>query len=193
MNEAGPAIDARGVGKRFGDVRAVDGLDLRVDAGHVHGLVGPNGAGKTTFLRILFGLVRRDEGEIEVLGAELPPTRTGTMPGIGGFVEEPRFYPYLSARRNLEVLTELDGRGRGEVETLLQTVGLEDRAGRKVGGFSSGMRQRLGLASALARSPRLLLLDEPAVGLDPSAARHVELLLRRHAAEGTTEAVVAMR
>ncbi len=186
MPDAHPAIDATGLVKRFGDVRALEGFDMRVDAGQVHGLVGPNGAGKTTFLRVLFGLVSPDEGSVSLLGRERTGGTEAGMDGVAGFVEEPRFYPYLTARRNLELLADLDGVDRGSVDDVLGAVRLTDRADRKVGGFSSGMRQRLGLAAALLRSPRLLLLDEPTVGLDPAGAREVQLLVRGLAADGGT-------
>jgi ABC-2 type transport system ATP-binding protein len=179
MPDPTPAVDAHGLVKRFGDVRALDGFDLLVDAGQVHGLVGPNGAGKTTFLRVLFGLVAPDEGSFTLLGG-------GALDGVGGFVEEPRCYPYLTARRNLELLAALDGAGGDDVDAALEAVHLTERADRKVGGFSSGMRQRLGLAAALLRSPRLLLLDEPTIGLDPAGAREVQTLVRGLAAEGGT-------
>jgi ABC-2 type transport system ATP-binding protein len=186
MPEHPPAIDARGLVKRFDTVRALDGFDIRVAAGEVHGLVGPNGAGKTTFLRVLFGLVAPDEGSIALLGGDPTDAGGATMDGVAGFVEEPRFYGFLTARRNLELLADLDGVGRDRVDDALAAVRLSDRADRKVGGFSSGMRQRLGLAAALLRSPRLLLVDEPTVGLDPSGAREVQLLVRGLAADGGT-------
>jgi ABC-2 type transport system ATP-binding protein len=183
------AIDARGLVKRFGDVRALDGFDLSVETGQVRGLVGPNGAGKTTLLRILFGLVAPDEGSIDVLGQDLAASRTGTIDGVGGFVEEPRFYPYLSAQRNLELLADLDGGDRGRVQDVLDLVGLTDRAGRKVGGFSSGTRQRLGLAASLLRSPRVLLLDEPTVGLDPTGVGEIVQLVKALKAERVTAVI----
>jgi ABC-2 type transport system ATP-binding protein len=187
---AGTAIDAVGLVKRFGEVRALDGLDIHVDEGHIHGVVGPNGAGKTTLLRILFGLVARDEGSLTLLGREVDAREAAsTTSGVGGFVEEPRFYPYLSARRNLELLSELDGGDPRRVDEVLDVVRLTDRAKRKVGGFSSGMRQRLGLAASLLRAPRLLLLDEPTVGLDPSGVREVLEVITRSAAEGVTTLV----
>src|SRR5437867_996510 len=185
MPDTGTAIDTRSLVKSFGDVRALDSLDMRVEGGQVHGLVGPNGAGKTTLLRILFGLVAPDGGSISLLGSEWS-AQGSTMHGVSGFVEEPRFYPYLSARRNLELLAELDGGDREQIDAVLDLVRLADRAGRKVGGFSSGMRQRLGLAASLLRSPLVLLLDEPTVGLDPSGVREVQMLLRNLAEDGVT-------
>jgi len=183
------ALDVRGLQKTFGDVRAIDELDLQVDAGRVHGLVGPNGAGKTTLLRIVFGLVAPDAGTVTVLGSDVAEAGEGSTDGVGGFVEEPRFYPYLTARRNLELMADLDGGGDGHIDDVLRTVRLDDRADRKVGGFSSGMRQRLGLAASLLRSPRLLLLDEPTVGLDPSGARDMLAIVQTLAADGVTVVV----
>jgi ABC-2 type transport system ATP-binding protein len=186
LTDSSTAIEARGLVKHFGEVRAIDRLDIHVEGGAIHGLVGPNGAGKTTLLRILFGLVRPDEGSIVVLGRERDATEAERMREVGGFVEEPRFYPYLTATRNLELMADLDGGGRERVGEVLELVRLEDRAGRKVGGFSSGMRQRLGLAASLLRRPRLLLLDEPTVGLDPIGVREMLRLVRTLAAEGVT-------
>ena len=180
------ALDVHGLQKAFGDVRAIDGLDLQVDTGEVHGLVGPNGAGKTTLLRIVFGLVAADAGDVSVLGRALDDAGEGSADGVGGFVEEPRFYPYLTARRNLELMADLDGGGGERIEDVLSTVRLEDRADRKLGGFSSGMRQRLGLAASLLRRPRLLLLDEPTVGLDPTGARGMLTIVKTLASEGVT-------
>ena len=183
------ALDVRDLQKTFGDVRAIDGLDLRVDAGEVHGLVGPNGAGKTTVLRIVFGLVAPDAGTVTVLDTDVAEAGEGSADGVGGFVEEPRFYPYLTARRNLELMADLDGGGDERIDDVLANVRLDDRADRKVGGFSSGMRQRLGLAASLLRSPRLLLLDEPTVGLDPSGARDMLAIVQALAADGVTVVV----
>jgi len=180
------AVQARGLVKRFGAVHAVEDVDLRVEPGEVRGLLGPNGAGKTTLLRMLFGLVRPDAGAVRLLDEEMGDVDSRLPDGVGGFVEDPRFYPYLSARRNLKLLAELDRVGAPiRIDEALEVVGLAGGAERKVGGFSTGMRQRLGLAAALVRGPRLLLLDEPTTGLDPSGAREMRALLRTLAREGT--------
>jgi len=174
-------VIASGLTKSYDGIRALDAVGLRVEEGEIHGLLGPNGAGKTTLLRVLLGLIAPDEGTVELFGRAGP----AGLEGIAGFVEEPSFYPYLSARANLEVLAELDGAGaRERIGGSLALAGLADRAEDRVGGYSSGMRQRLGIAAALMREPRLLLLDEPTTGLDPEGAREVGALLRRLAGEG---------
>src|SRR4051795_4866382 len=183
------ALGVRNLQKVFGDVRAIDGLDVDVAAGKVHGLVGPNGAGKTTLLRILFGLVAPDAGRLTLLGREIDDVGERSADGVGGFVEEPRFYPYLTARRNLEFMADLDGGGDERIDEVLSTVRLADRADRKAGGFSSGMRQRLGLAASLLHRPQLLLLDEPAIGLDPAGARDMLSIVKTLAADGVTVVV----
>jgi ABC-2 type transport system ATP-binding protein len=169
------AVRARSVIKRFDTTVALDGVDLTVAEGEVRGLLGPNGAGKTTLLRILLGLVRPDAGSLELLPREQ----------LAGFVEDPSFYPYLSGRVNLELLTELDrGRTPVSVDEALGRVGLARRGADRVSGYSTGMRQRLGIAACLLRGPRLLLLDEPTAGLDPGGVRDIGHLVRELAAEG---------
>ncbi|MYZ35405.1 MULTISPECIES: ABC transporter ATP-binding protein [unclassified Streptomyces] len=181
------AIRARGITKTFDDVVALDGVDLDVTAGQIHGLVGPNGAGKTTLLGLLLGLAVADAGRLEILGT--PVGRALAAPdGVAGFVDGPGLYPSLTARQNLAALAALRGyeaRAAG-VDDALDQVGLTAVADDKTRGFSLGMRQRLGLAAALLTRPRLLVLDEPSNGLDPAGKRHVHRVLTRLAAEGVS-------
>ena len=183
---SGPPARAVGLVKHYERAIAVDGVDLEIRGGEIHGLLGPNGAGKTTLLRMLFGLVAPDAGSIELFGRPLRASDNDPLEGVAGFVEEPAFYPALSATVNLELLAELDGAGaRRRVAAVLDQVGLGRHVRDRVGCYSTGMRQRLGIAAALLRSPRLLLLDEPTSGLDPAGAREVAALLRDLSAQGT--------
>ncbi|MCX4578396.1 ATP-binding cassette domain-containing protein [Streptomyces sp. NBC_01571] len=182
-----PAIRAREITKSFGDVVALDGIDLDVTQGQIHGLVGPNGAGKTTLLGLLLGLAVAEGGRLEILGT--PVGRALAAPeGVAGFVDGPGLYPSLTARQNLAALAALRGREArtAGIDDVLDQVGLTDVADDRVRGFSLGMRQRLGLAAALLTKPRLLLLDEPSNGLDPAGKKHVHGVLARLAAEGTS-------
>ena len=184
--ETVPAVRARRITKCFGEVVALDGIDLDVPQGQIHGLVGPNGAGKTTLLGLLLGLAIADDGRLEILG--MPVGRALDAPdGVAGFVDGPGLYPSLTARQNLAALVNLrghDARTAG-IADVLHEVGLTDVADDRVRGFSLGMRQRLGLAAALLTKPRLLVLDEPANGLDPAGKKHVHGVLARLAADGT--------
>jgi len=187
MTEAGFAVEALGVTKWFGETTALDQVDFRVGPGVVQGLLGPNGAGKTTLLSALFGLVLPDEGSVRLFGRTRAEAGPGWLDGVGGFVETPRFYPYLSGRRNLAVLAGLDGGDAADlVDAALDRVGLADAARRKVRGYSLGMRQRLGLAAAMIRRPRLLILDEPANGMDPAGIRDLRTALRHLARDGVS-------
>jgi len=183
----GPApVEVRGLVKRYGELTAVAGVDLTVEAGDVYGYLGPNGAGKTTCLRMMLGLIRPTEGTVRLFGRD-PLESVHALDGVAGFVEAPTFYPYLNGRRNLELLASFDGDdARGRIDEALETVELADRAKDRVGGYSHGMRQRLGIAAALLRDPQLLLLDEPATGLDPAGMRDMRLLIRRLADQGMT-------
>jgi ABC-2 type transport system ATP-binding protein len=182
-----PPVRARGLVKRYQEVLAVDRVELNVQTGDVYGFLGPNGAGKTTTLRMALGLISPTEGSVELFGRD--PMREGAraLEGVAGFVEAPRFYPYLTGRKNLELLAALDGDGAAaRIEEVLDVVDLAPRAKHRVGGYSHGMRQRLGIAAALLRRPRLLILDEPATGLDPAGMRDMRELIRRLAGEGIT-------
>jgi ABC-type multidrug transport system ATPase subunit len=187
-------IRTEGLTKRFGRLLAVDGLDLDVREGDLFGFLGPNGSGKTTTVRMLLGLVFATSGRIEVLGRPMPGAAREVLPQVGSLVEGPGFYPNLSGRANL---TLFDAAGpqpsldpprerRRRVADALAQVGLDGVGRRPVKAWSTGMRQRLGLAAALLRAPRLLILDEPTNGLDPHGMREVRDLLVELVAGGTT-------
>ncbi|HET9759137.1 MAG TPA: ATP-binding cassette domain-containing protein [Nocardioidaceae bacterium] len=182
-------IATRGLTKRYGPVLAVDGIDLDVRAGDVYGFLGANGSGKTTTVRILLGLVLATSGEAEVLGARMPRSAKRVLPQVGTLVEGPAAYPHLSGRANLALFDALGSARRGRrarVDDVLERVGLGLAGDRRVRGYSLGMRQRLGLAAALLRAPRLLVLDEPTNGLDPQGIREMRDLLLGLNHEGTT-------
>jgi ABC-2 type transport system ATP-binding protein len=181
------AVGVRGLTKRFGETVAVDHLDLTVHEGEVFGFLGPNGAGKTTTLRMILGLIYASEGEIDVLGRRMPRERREALRHVGGFVETPAFYHNMSARRNLRLLGRLNGvRSERRIEEVLDTVGLLQRADSKVGDYSQGMKQRLGIANALLHRPSLIILDEPTSGLDPQGMKGVRELIGGLAADGVT-------
>lgn len=200
-DEATPAIRTRGLTKRFGRVRAVDDLDLLVRPGDRYGFLGPNGSGKTTTVRMLLGLVHATSGEIEMLGHRVPKESASALTGVGALVEGPAAYPHLSARANLRLLDAAGPRVGGDplapdtgsrrtrrarVDNVLEEVGLAGVGRKPVRAYSLGMRQRLGLAAALLRGPRLLVLDEPTNGLDPRGIAEIRDLLLRLNAQGTT-------
>ncbi|MCW2585168.1 MAG: ABC-type multidrug transport system, ATPase component, partial [Frankiales bacterium] len=166
--------------------KALDGLDLHVAEGGVHGFLGPNGSGKTTTIRALLGLVRADSGELRLLGRPVPRDLPQVVGGVGALVETPLFFPTFSGRLNLQLLAETAGVSRVRVEECLELVDLQDRAEDRFKGYSLGMKQRLGIAAALLKSPRLLVLDEPSNGLDPAGIRDVRELIRRLGADGST-------
>jgi len=182
------ALEAIGVSKSYSAREALCDVDLIARRGEVHGLLGPNGAGKTTLLRVLLGLVRMDAGRVQLLGRDLESAGDALPEGVAGLVDVPAFYPYMSARKNLTLLARLDGTTRAAharaIDAALEQTGLKGHADTKVAGYSTGMRQRLGLAAALLRSPRLLLLDEPTSSLDPLSARDIRALARQLASEG---------
>ncbi len=179
-------IEVRGLCKRYGELVAVDDVDLSVEPGDVFGYLGPNGAGKTTSLRMMLGLIAPSAGSVRLFGRD-PQVSIKALEGVAGFVEAPSFYPYLNGRTNLDLFAALDGNGaEGRIEEALEIVGLSDRAKDRVGTYSHGMRQRLGIAASLLRKPRLLLLDEPATGLDPGGMRDMRDLIRNLSGQGMT-------
>jgi ABC-2 type transport system ATP-binding protein len=186
VSEDAPLV-ARGLVKRYGDLLAVDNVDLTVERGDVFGFLGPNGAGKTTSLRMMLGLIRPTAGRVELFGRDPLADGARALSGVAGFVEGPRFYPYLSGRRNLRLLADFDGgKPESRIDEVLDVVELRDRAKDRVGGYSHGMRQRLGIAASLLRDPQLLLLDEPTTGLDPAGMRDMRELIKQLAAQGIT-------
>ncbi len=186
-----PVIEVEGLRKEYRRLRApstlaVDGLDLAVPEGGVFGFLGPNGAGKTTTIRCLLGLVRPSSGRCRLLGADSNGELHTVIGRTGAIVETPLLFLGFSGRRNLELLARTQGIGRGRVTEVLELVGLADRASHRVKTYSLGMRQRLGLGAALLKDPEVLILDEPANGLDPGGIKEIRELLRRLGREGRT-------
>jgi ABC-type multidrug transport system ATPase subunit len=184
-------IRTRALTKRFGAVVAVDGVDLQVREGDRYGFLGPNGSGKTTLVRMLLGLVYATSGDIEIMGRPIPRRAAEVLPEVGSLIEAPAAYGHLSGRRNLSLMDAAGPGGgrrhrRRRIEEALRQVGLGGIDSRPVRAYSLGMRQRLGLAAALLRAPRLLILDEPTNGLDPQGIREIRELLRSLNEAGTT-------
>ena len=180
-------LSTHGLTKQFGSLRAVDGLDISVCRGDVFGFLGPNGAGKTTVIRLMLGLIFPTAGYAEILGNRVPGQRRQAARHVGGFVEDPTFYPGMSARRNLRVLGSMSGPVTEErIDEVLDIVNLRERGDSKVRGFSHGMKQRLGIAQALIHRPDLIVLDEPTSGLDPRGMKDVRELVRDLGKAGTT-------
>ena len=178
-----PVLAARGLTKRYASgILAVDSVDLRVHPGEVYGFLGPNGAGKTTTMRMLLGLIRPSSGTATVLGHA--PGSAAALAGVGALVESPGFYPYLSGRDNLRVLARYSRTPAYRIGAVLELVDLAGRADDTFSTYSLGMKQRLGVAAALLKDPRLLILDEPTNGLDPAGMAEMRELVRRLGAEG---------
>ena len=191
-----PAVEMHAVSKSYRrrgrpPQQALDGLDLVVESGGVHGFLGPNGSGKTTTIRVLLGLVRADAGDVRLLDRPVPAGLPEVIGSVGALVETPLFFPGFSGRRNLQLLAETAGLPRARVDEALETVDLRERAGDRFTGYSLGMKQRLGIAAALLKHPRLLVLDEPSNGLDPAGIRDVRELIRRLGRDGSTTVLLS--
>ncbi|MGA2037072.1 MAG: ABC transporter ATP-binding protein [Acidimicrobiales bacterium] len=181
------AVEVSGLTKRFGDRTVVDNVELRVRRGIAFGYLGPNGAGKTTLIRMLLGLTPANGGTMRVLGHPVPAERDRALARVGAIVDEPRFHGYLSGRENLRILSAArEPAARDRIDPALQRVGLAERADERVGKYSMGMRQRLGIAACLLADPELLVLDEPMNGLDPAGIIDVRNMIRGFVAEGRT-------
>lgn len=180
-----PVISLNQVTKRFGQNVAVDDVTIDVPRGQCYAWLGPNGCGKTTLIRMMLGLARATSGTIQVRGLSIPGDTQKALSRVGGIVEEPRFYPYLSGRKNLEIWAAHQSRdAHAAIAPSLDRVGLASRADDKVGGYSLGMRQRLGVARALLNDPELLVLDEPTNGLDPAGLQEFRRMIRELVREG---------
>jgi ABC-2 type transport system ATP-binding protein len=187
MASTDPAIRIQGLRKTYGSRIALDSLDLDVPQGAVYGFLGPNGAGKTTTMRVLVGLIRPDAGRVELFGEAYDRSRRRLLHRVGALIEQPAFLPYLSGRDNLRVVGAAGPPvPAARVDEVLDFVGLADRARDRYGAYSQGMRQRLGIAAALLNDPPLLLLDEPANGLDPAGIADLRRTFRDLAAAGKT-------
>jgi ABC-2 type transport system ATP-binding protein len=193
-----PAVQLTAVSKTYrrrgrSPQKALDDLDLLVESGGVHGFLGPNGSGKTTTIRVLLGLVSADSGggEVRLLDRPVPDGLPDVIGGVGALVETPLFFPGFSGRLNLQLLAETAGLSRARVEECLELVDLTDRADDRFKGYSLGMKQRLGIAAALLKAPRLLILDEPSNGLDPAGIRDVRELIRRLGRDGRTTVLLS--
>jgi len=172
------ALTTEGLTKRYGRRVAVDGVDLRVAAGQIFGLIGPNGAGKSTLMKMIFSLVRPSAGRIKIFGIDAIARREVALRQTGAMIESPSFYLNLSGRSNLKLFSALSGGcGKSELEEVVRFVRLQDRIDERVAVYSHGMRQRLGIALALLPRPRLVVLDEPADGLDPAAHQQMHQLI----------------
>ena len=177
-------IEIRGLSKTFGGKTAIDNLNLTVRTGEIYGFLGPNGAGKTTTIRMLLDLVHPDRGTVKLNGFDIRKDFRRAIERVGAVVETPMFYPYLSGYNNLRLIARLHPAiTNSRIAEVLEMVGLSDRAGDKVGIYSLGMRQRLGLARALTNNPQLIILDEPTNGLDPQGMKEVREMISQLALE----------
>ncbi|WP_162055204.1 ABC transporter ATP-binding protein [Pontibacter pamirensis] len=176
-------LDSNNLSKRFGSIQAVDNLSIKVEQGSIYGILGPNGSGKTTTLGMVLDVIRPTSGSFTWFGQAI--TR-GTKQRVGALLETPNFYPYLTARKNMEIVATIKGVSNANINPVLQIVGLEERKHTTFKGFSLGMKQRLAIASALLNNPEVLVLDEPTNGLDPEGIAEIRELILSIASEGKT-------
>lgn len=176
-------LEINGVKKKLGKREIIKGLDLVVKKGEIFGFLGPNGAGKTTTIRMLVGLIAPSEGDIKICGSSIRSKREDALRNVGAVVENPELYKYLSGRENLMQIARIRKVPKEEIEKLIELVGLKDRIHERVGKYSLGMKQRLGLAAALIGNPKLLILDEPTNGLDPSGIMDFRDIVKKAARE----------
>lgn len=181
-----PVIETSGLSKSYGKTLAVDGLDITVERGQVFGFLGPNGAGKTTTIGMLMGIITPTEGSFRLLGSGSPSELLQARLRVGATLEQPNFYPYLTCRDNLKLVARVKGTEPSQIDEVLDTVGLLGRQKTKFGACSLGMKQRLALGATMLGKPELLVLDEPANGLDPEGMREIREIILRLAGEGTT-------
>ena len=182
-----PVIDVKGLRKEYRNgVVAVDDLDITIEGGGVHGFLGPNGAGKTTSIRCLLGLIRPSAGEVRLLGTDTTKSMHSVVDRIGALVETPKFFPNFSGRKNLKMLAGVIGVPNAQVDRVLEIVSLTERSGDRFGTYSLGMKQRLAVAATLLKDPDLIILDEPANGLDPAGIVEIRQLIRSLGESGKT-------
>ena len=174
-----PVIYIQGLTKRFGKIQALNGLDMQVNYGDIYGFLGPNGSGKSTTIRILMSLVKHDSGDVKIFGKNIQKFRGEILPRVGALIERPDFYEHMSAEINLSIMAKYSRfkAGKDEIYNTLNLVGLAGREKDKVGSYSDGMKQRLGIAQALIHRPDLLILDEPFNSLDPQGVKDVRNLV----------------
>lgn len=171
-------IRTENLSKQFGKFKAVKGIDLKVPEGGVYGFLGPNGAGKSTTIRMLLGLIKPTEGKAFLFDKSIKTNRMEILKQVGSMVESPSYYGHLTTYENLKIISEIRGNDEREIDRVLEIVKLKDSKDRKVKNFSMGMKQRLGIAQALLGNPKLLILDEPTNGLDPSGIHQIRDLIR---------------